>query len=399
MADTLPTLHYAPMPASALAYLLRRQRVEAPGPLAPFHRLGAPAPLAPGTVQALSASGVLDPRDPTRVREGFGRALDVLLDPTVVLTLRFWTLTSRAETHLYLPGAVIGGGAVTLNRDDDGQFHIVAPLDSRDVVNLLEEHALDALAHADHLPFEAHLDLATAAAWLGAIDHARARVWDGTARPDDPAPAGDIVAFIRHWWGITGLDAGLTALPVLTETPSPPSDGALRAALRQLAAHGLLEVTPRGFAPVGVTRRLVYDGRLAPLGMQWQHTVRDADGLVVGHRIVLLRAGGLALCLDRSVPGHVLLRTVTLDTLVDELADRLLFPASSWMPEPIPQPDAPSAVEETCSSCGTPRKEGATFCVTCGTAFGPPPPRFCRQCGEALAPGTLFCTSCGHRTA
>ena len=420
MTETAPTLAYAPMPASALAYLLRRHQEDRPGPLAPFHRLGPPAPPDSATVQALAASRALDARDPTQLRPAFGAALDVLLDPEVVLTVRHWTLTARAEATLYGPRAAVGGSLVALNRGDDGRLHLIAPLDAQDALNIAKGPTLEALELASHLPFEAHLDLAMAAAWLGTIDHARARVWDGTARPDDPAPAGDIVAFIQQWWGITGLDAGLTALPVLTDTPTPPTDEALRTALRQLVASGLLSSGPRGLAPRGVTRRLVYDGRLDPLGMQWQQTHRDEHGPVVGHRIVLVRAGGLALCLDRSVPGHVLIRTITLDTLADELADRLLVPASTWLPEPRPTTHEPKPSEppqpdttpkdtrqreggdragETCGSCGVPRKGGAVFCTACGTAFAPAPTGFCTQCGTALAPGVSFCTSCGHRVA
>ncbi|MEO0556897.1 MAG: zinc ribbon domain-containing protein [Bacteroidota bacterium] len=418
MTETAPTLAYAPMPASALAYLLRRRQESRPGPLAPFHHLDPPAPLDAVTVQALAASRALDARDPTQLRPAFAKALDVLLNPEVVLTVRHWTLTTRAEATLYGPRAAVSGSLVALNRGSDGRLHLIAPLDVQDALNIVKGPALDALALASHLPFEAHLDLTTAAAWLGTIDHARARVWDGTARPDDPAPAGDIVAFIQQWWGITGLDAGLTALPVLTDTPTPPTDEALRTALRQLVDHGLLGSGPRGLVPLGVTRRLVYDGRLDPLGLQWQQTHRDEHGPVVGHRIVLVRAGGLALCLDRSVPGHILIRTVTLDTLADELADRMLVPASTWLPDPRPmpqapaedrqpepnrqearQPEAPARAGETCDSCGAPRRDGAAFCTVCGAAFAPQPAGFCTQCGAALTPGASFCTSCGHRVA
>jgi hypothetical protein len=237
------------------------------------------------------------------------------------------------------------------------------------------------------------------------VDHARARVWDDLARPEDPAEAGHIVAFIRHWWGLGGLDAGLTSLAVVAEAPSPPTDGALRDALRLLAESGLLRATPRGFVPLGVTRRLVYDGRLPPLGMQWQQTVRDDGGLVVGHRIVLIRTGGLALCLDRSVPGHVVLRTVTPGTLIDELADRLLYPITSLIPERVAEPPPAEAGPLAapgpafCTSCGAARNGPSAFCTSCGAAFGAPPAAGCAKCGAALAPGAAFCTSCGHRTS
>lgn len=398
------TLRYPPLPPPALAYLLHLRGDL--GPLAPTHRLGNPAPPDRSTVLALDAVGAIDRTAPTRVQGPFDTALSVLSDPAVVLTLRFWTRSTRHETTLYLPGAALGGGAVALVRDDEQRLHLTAPLDGRDIINLLQDHGLDALARADSLPFEAHLDLATAAAWLGVIDHARTRVESGTARADDPAPAEDIVTYIRHWWGILGLDAGLTALPVLTDSPAPPPDGALRDALRTLAQGPLLDVTPRGFVPLGVTRRLIYDGRLPSLGMQWQQAVRDAAGLLLGHRILLLRAGGLALCMDRSVPGHVLARTVTLDPVLDELTDWLTLPISSLLP-------APSELEETaphsganldsstlsCTSCGVTLANGVSFCTSCGTPVARPSPAFCRQCGTRLAPGASFCTSCGHRVA
>lgn len=273
---------------------------------------------------------------------------------------------------------------------------VVAPLDVRGVLDLFREPGFEALGHAAEMPFEAHLDLATAAAWLGAVDHARSRVWEGTARPDDPAPAGDIAAFIRQWWGTTGLENAMTALPVLSDTPTPPSEDALRTGLRTLADRGLFGSTPRGLVPQDVTRRLVYDGRLPIVGMQWQQTIRGDEGLIVGHRIVLVRVGGLALCLDRSVPGHVLLRTITLPTLADELADRLTVPEASLVPEPRSGEPTPPASGGFCTTCGAPRKAGATFCTSCGTAFAPDAPGFCRQCGAGLPEGVAFCTSCGH---
>lgn len=404
MPSAPPTVRYPSLEPSELAYLVHLRG--ALGPLAPTHRLGNPAPPDRSTVLALDAAGAIDRTAPTRVQGPFDTALDVLTDPEVVLTLRFWTRSTRHETTLYLPGAALGGGAVALIRDEDERLSLTAPLDGRDIVNLLQDHGLDALARADHFPFEAHLDLATAAAWLGVIDHARTRVESQTARADDPAPAGDIIAYVRHWWGILGLDAGLTALPVLTDSPSPPTEDALRDALRTLAQGPLLDVTPRGFVPLGVTRRLIYDGRLPSLGMQWQQAVRDEAGLVLGHRILLLRAGGLALCLDRSVPGHVLARTVTLDPVLDELTDWLTFPIASMVPEP-PAPgkaedrpgERPDASARSCTTCGEAVGEGAAFCTSCGTPVAPARPAFCRQCGAELASDASFCTSCGHRVA
>lgn len=50
-----------------------------------------------------------------------------------------------------------------------------------------------------------------------------------------------------------------------------------------------------------------------------------------------------------------------------------------------------------CVTCGQPLKEGAAFCIHCGTRVDAVPmKRFCTQCGKEASPTSRFCTGCGH---
>jgi hypothetical protein len=62
---------------------------------------------------------------------------------------------------------------------------------------------------------------------------------------------------------------------------------------------------------------------------------------------------------------------------------------------------------ESCPNCGAEMKDGALFCVSCGTKLAEPPiaevtapaaGKVCANCGTQLASGVLFCSSCGTKT-
>jgi hypothetical protein len=50
-----------------------------------------------------------------------------------------------------------------------------------------------------------------------------------------------------------------------------------------------------------------------------------------------------------------------------------------------------------CGNCSAPLKEGAKFCMKCGTKVPPKAPEFifCPECGTKLDGTAAFCTECG----